>query len=57
MAVDGMISKGAKLVQVTVPEFKTQTINNFLEMGFIVSAHQPDGLILSSDTTWDQLSS
>ena len=57
MAVTGMIEKGAKLVKVVVPEFKTQTINNFHEMGFVVSAHQPDGLILSSDTTWDQLSS
>ena len=55
MAVKGLASKGAKLVKVLIPEFKSQTINNFIEMGFAVSAHKPDGLILSSDTTWDLL--
>jgi hypothetical protein len=55
MAVKGLVSKGAKLVKVMIPEFKTQTINNFIEMGFTVCAFKPDGLILSSDTTWDLL--
>ncbi len=55
MAVKGLASRGAKLVKVLIPEFKSQTINNFIEMGFAVSAHKPDGLILSSDTTWDLL--
>jgi hypothetical protein len=57
LAVQGLIAKGAKLIKVTVPEFRTQTINNLQDIGFVVSANKPDGLILSSDTTWDQLSS
>lgn len=56
-AVQGLIEKGAKLIKVTIPEQRSQTIYNLQEMGFVISAHKPDGLILSSDTTWDQLSS